>query len=47
MWRSVCDIVTRETDIFVIFLDVSKVYDTVWREGLWMKMSEYGSGRIC
>ena len=23
---------------FLAFLDVSKAYDIVWREGLWMKM---------
>ena len=24
------------------FLDVSKEYDPMWKEGLWMKMREYG-----
>ena len=27
-------------------MDVSKAYDTEWREGLWTRMST-GSGRIC
>ena len=29
-------------DFFGAFLDVSKTCDNVWREGLWMKMCEYG-----
>lgn len=26
------------------FLDVSKAYNTVWHEGLWRKMRQYGIG---
>ena len=31
-----------EEGTYVAFLDVSKAYDTVWREGLWKKMEQYG-----
>ena len=27
---------------FVFFLDIKKVYDTVWRDGLWYRMWDMG-----
>ena len=46
--RSVCDIMKSQgRRIFLAFVDASKAYDIVWREGLWMKMRVQGSGRIC
>ena len=27
---------------YLAFLDISKVYDSVWRGGLWCKMKHYG-----
>ena len=35
----------RRRGTYLAFLDVSKAYDTVWREGLWEKIGEYGVGR--
>ena len=32
----------RRKGTYLAFLDVSKAYDTVWREGLWEKMRQYG-----
>ena len=32
----------RRKGTYLAFLDVSKAYDTVWREGLWEKMRCYG-----
>ena len=37
--RGVCELRRREKKgAYLAFLDVSKAYDTVWREGLWRKM---------
>ena len=42
MLRNVCDIMwSQGRRTFLAFQDVSKAYD-VWREGLWMKMREFG-----
>ena len=41
--RGVCELRRKEKKgTYVAFLDVSKAYDTVWREGLWKKMEQYG-----
>ena len=41
--RSVCNIMRLQgRQTFLEFLDISKAYDTVWREELWMEMREYG-----
>ena len=32
---------------YAFFLDVQKAYDTVWRDGLWLKLSDMGvEGRM-
>ena len=42
VFRSVYDIMRSQgRRTFLAFLDVSKVYNTLLREGLWMKMREY------
>ena len=38
--RGACEL--RKKSTWLGFMDVSKAYDTVWREGLWRKMREYG-----
>ena len=41
--RGVCELGRRRRKgTYLAFLDVSKAYDTVWREGLWEKMRRYG-----
>ena len=41
--RGVCEVRKREKkDSYLAFLDISKTYDRVWREGLWHKMRQYG-----
>ena len=41
--RGVCELRKRKKkSTWLGFMDVSKAYDTVWREGLWKKMREYG-----
>ena len=40
--RGVCELRKRKKkSTWLGFMDVSKAYSTVWREGLWMKMWEY------
>ena len=39
----VCELRKRKKkSTWLGFMDVSEAYDTVWREGLWKKMREYG-----
>ena len=43
----VADRKERGEDTYLIFLDVRKAYDTVWREGLYVKLYECGiTGRV-
>ena len=43
--RSICEVrKEQKKSTYLAFLDVSKAYDTVWREGLWEKMRRYGVG---
>ena len=37
----------KHTYAYVVFLDVRKAYDTVWRDGLWVKLWDMGvKGRM-
>ena len=41
--RGVCELRRKEKKgTYMAFLDVSKAYDTVWRDRLWRKMQQYG-----
>ncbi len=41
--RSVMELRKKQgLDTVIAFLDVKKAYDTVWREGVWSKMRQYG-----
>ena len=40
MLREVCELRKREKMLYLA-LDVSKAYDSMWREGLWCKMRHY------
>ena len=41
--RGGCELRRKEKKrTYMVFLDVCKVYDTVWCEGLWRKMQQYG-----
>ena len=43
--RSICEArKEQKKSTYLAFLDVSKAYDTVWRERLWEKMRRYGVG---
>ena len=43
MLRDVCELRKREKKTsYLAFLDVSKAYNSVWRERLWCKMRHYG-----
>ena len=38
-----CELRKRETKTsYLTFMDISKAYDSMWREGLWCKMRHYG-----
>ena len=39
--RGICKVQKREKSSLA-FLDISKAYDSVWREALWHKMKQYG-----
>ena len=30
--------------MYAFFLDAKKAYDTVWRDGLWLKLWDMGEG---
>ena len=41
--RDVCEVQKKEKkNSYLAFLNFSKAYDSVWREGLWHKMRQYG-----
>ena len=41
--RGVCEVQKREKkNSYLAFLEISKAYDSVWREGMWHKMKQYG-----
>ena len=41
--RGVCEVRKKEIkNSYLAFLDISKAYDSLWREGLWHKMRQYG-----
>ena len=43
MLRGVCEVWEREKkNSYLVVLDISKAYDSVWREELWHKMRQYG-----
>ena len=45
--ESIANALESHKNIFVMFLDVSKAYDTVWTDGLFYQLNEMGlSGRI-
>ena len=38
---------TEDKETYAFFLDVQKAYDTVWRNGLWLKLWDMGvKGRM-
>ena len=44
MLRGVCELRKRgKKTSNLAFLAVSKAYDSMWREGLWLKMWHYGA----
>ena len=40
--RGVQGILREGNKTYAFFLDVQNAYDTVWRNGLWVKMWEFG-----
>ena len=41
--RGVSEVQKREKkNLYLAFLDISKAYKSVWREGQWHKMRQYG-----
>ena len=45
--RSICEArKEQKKSTYLAFLDVSKAYDTVWREGLWEKMRRYSAPNL-
>ena len=45
----VCDKLTLNTILLTLFLDIQKVYDSVWCNGLWYKLWDMGvkGRRMC
>ena len=42
--RQIFDQGKRKKNVQIAYLDVRKAYDRVWRDGLWKKLRDTGSG---